>query len=212
MQIAVIGADTKIGQMIVNSAEALKIRTVSIVSSYISLKGDGKLIVKDYQDLNISDFAGCHIVVDAVSFLNITRYSTDLLPLWTELEILKNIDISLLCLGSSAFLYTDRAKKRFVFDESDVVINDEQQKNDRLCVNAYKRLNTCTNVKWSIFSPPLLLDDYSIGTGNYLLSDCVLPVSVNGSSRISVNDFVKATIDILKQGIKTHDVMSVCEI
>lgn len=211
MQIAVIGADTKIGQMIVNSAEALKIRTVSVVSSYISLKGDGKLVVKDYQDLKLSDFDGCHVIVDAVSFLDITRYSTDLLPLWTELEILKNTDISLLCLGSSAFLYTDKSKKRFVFDESDVVINDEQQKVDRLCVNAYKRLSTCSNVKWGIFSPPLFLDDHSIGSGNYMLSDSVLPVNVNGTSRISVNDFVKATIDILKQGIKNHDVMSVCQ-
>lgn len=211
MQIAVIGADSKIGQMIVNNAEALKIRTVSVVSSYISLKGDGKLIVKDYQDLNLNDFAGCHIIVDAVSFLDITRYSSDLLPLWTELEILKNTDISLLCLGSSAFLYTDKSKKRFVFDENDVVINDEQQKVDRLCVNAYKRLSSCSNVKWSIFSPPLLLDEYSIGSGKYVISDSVLPINVNGSSRISVDDFVKATIDILKQGIKSHDVMSVCE-
>lgn len=209
MRIAVIGANTSCGNKIVLKAESQGIKVTSIVNSFSDVVGNGKLIVKDYDDITFEDVKDCHYIVDALSFLEITRFSSDVLPVWHLLEILKNSPVRLLELGSAAFLYTDKSRQKLVVESDSVILDDKQNKTDRLCVNAYKRLSSCLNVDWSVLCPPLLLDEYSYGSGEYEFSDNILPVGLNGDSFISLNDYITACIELLKLNPKKHSCVSV---
>lgn len=88
MKIAVIGADTELGKRIVLKAEEYGISVVCCVENFGSLVGSGKLIIKPYDSITYKDLEDCHYVVDAKSFLEIRKFSTDLLPVWHLLEIL----------------------------------------------------------------------------------------------------------------------------
>ena len=80
MRIAVIGANSSCGKKIVLKAESQGIKVTSIVNSFSDVVGNGKLIVKDYDEVVFDDVKDCHYVVDALSFLEITRFSSDVLP------------------------------------------------------------------------------------------------------------------------------------
>ena len=209
MRIAVIGANSSCGNKIVLKAESQGIKVTSIVDSFSDVVGNGKLIVKNYDDISFDDIRDCHYVVDALSFLEITKFSSDLLPVWHLLEILKDSPVRLLELGSAAFLYTDKSKQKLVVESDSTILDDKQNKTDRLSVNAYKRLCSCSNVDWTVLCPPLLLDEFSYGSGEYEFSDNILPVGINGDSFIALNDFICACIELLKLNPKKHSCVSV---
>ena len=60
MRIAVIGANTSCGNKIVLKAESQGIKVTSIVNSFSDVVGNGKLIVKDYDDITFEDRKDCH--------------------------------------------------------------------------------------------------------------------------------------------------------
>ncbi|MGN0916435.1 MAG: hypothetical protein ACI4NE_08830 [Succinivibrio sp.] len=208
MIVAVLGADTKIGQSLVEKAEREGIKTLSIVSSYTSLSGEGRVLIKSIDDLTVSDFHGCHAVIDPLSFFKIASYSSDFLPLWHMLEVLKDSKISLLTLGSPAILYTDKTRRHFVCHEDGSEI-DGSSRDDLLCLNAFKRLKECINVSWSVLCPPLLTDETGYGSGVYEFSDDILPVGTGGESIITLNDYLSSCIELLKRGLPRHKVVSV---
>ncbi len=209
MKIAVVGANTELGGKLVLKAEKEGINVVNLVSSFDNVKGNGQIVIKDYEDITRDDIADCHYVVDVLSFFNISKFSSELLPLWHLLEILKDSDIRLLELGSSAFLYTDSTRSKLVVDTDSYILDETQNKIDRLCVNAYKRLSLCRNVSWSVLCPPLMLDEFAFGSGEYEFSNDVLPVGLNGDSYISENDFLSACVELLKRIPEKHRCISV---
>lgn len=212
MKIAVIGADGKFGSSIVKKAEAQKIGSVSIVNSFTAVSGNGKLIIKNVNELCANDIDDCHYVIDPVSFMEISRFSSDDLPVWHLLEILKDTSIRLLLLSPGSILYTDKNKNRYVCNEdSDLYLDELERRSSVLCLNAYKRLKLCTNVKWSVLCHPLFLDPISYGSGKFTFSDEVLPVGLNGESSISENDFTSSVIELLKIIPKEHRCTSVSE-
>ncbi len=209
MRIAVIGANSSCGNKIVLKAESQGIKVTSIVDSFNDVVGNGKLIVKKYDEITYDDVKDCHYIVDVLSFINITKFSSDFLPVWHLLEVLKDTPVKLLELGSSAFLYTDKTRQKRVVDSDSTILDDMQNKTDRLCANAYKRLSLCSNVDWSVLCPPLLLDEFSYGSGEYEFSDDILPVGINGDSFIALNDYISACIEYLKLKPKKHSCVAV---
>ena len=195
MKIAVVGANTALGSSIVRKAEESGIGVVSLVTSAINLAGQGRVVIKNFQDLLISDFNDCHCIVDTESFLRIDKYSSDLLPIWHLLELLKGSSIKLLTLGSSSFLYTDKSRRNLVY-ESECLCSESEAISPLLCVNAYNRLKSCDNVNWSVLCPPLLIDKAGYGCGNIEFSNDILPMGVDGDSSISQSDFSLATIEL----------------
>ncbi|MGN0894552.1 MAG: hypothetical protein ACI4ND_06095, partial [Succinivibrio sp.] len=108
--------------------------------------------------------------------------------------------------------YTDKNKNRYVCNEdSDLYLDELERRSSVLCLNAYKRLKLCTNVKWSVLCHPLFLDPISYGSGKFTFSDEVLPVGLNGESSISENDFTSSVIELLKIIPKEHRCTSVSE-
>ena len=210
MRIAVIGANSEIGKKIVLEAEKQGIKVTCFVENFENIAGNGRIVIKSFEDILAQDLTDCHYVIDPLSFFCNERFSSDLLPVWHLLEIMKNTEIKLMLLGLTGFLYTDSSRTKRIYEEAALPLEDDRQaKKERVGLNAYKRLRECGNVKWSILCPPLLLDEFAYGSGNFEIGDSILPVGINGDSFISENDFVKALIDVLKRGPKMHDCMSV---
>lgn len=209
MKIAVLGANSSIGRKIVLNAEEEGISSVCVVDSFSNVPGNGRVFIKPCLDLAFDDIKDCHYVIDTLSFPNISKYSSDDLPLWHLLEILKDTEVRLLELGSCSFLYSDKNRQKFVGAGDSDILDDSELKNEKLCINAYKRLTLCKNVKWSVLCPPLLLDKEGYATGKFEFYDDVLPVGLEGDSSISGSDFSASVIELLKRIPKLHSCTSV---
>lgn len=212
MKIAVLGANRRLGAKIVTDAEAQGIGVISLVQDPLNLQGSGPVVLKDYQDLTAADLAGCHYVVDALSFPEIGSFSTDLLPLWKLVELLRGTSCKLLCAGSCCCLYTDEKRSTLVYTNQ-CLWQDQPRDGDRirLKVNAYQRLKAVRDVDWALLCPPLIVDDknYDKGSGSWEFSGDVLPVGLDGSSRITIGDFAKACVELLKRGFAPGSCLSV---
>lgn len=209
MKIAVLGANNSIGSKIVLKAEEQGIASVCVVDSFSIVPGNGKVLIKPCLELTKDDVKDCHYVIDTISFLSISKFSSDDLPLWHLLEILKDSEVKLLELGSCTFLYSDSTRQRYVGSGDNEILDDSELKHERLCINAYKRLSLCRNVKWSVLCPPLLLDKEGYASGKFEFHDDVLPVGLEGDSFISEADFSSSVIELLKRIPKFHTCTSV---
>lgn len=199
MKIAVLGADTELGRRIVNAAEGAGIQVASVVEHFASSIGSGPLIIKEVHELNINDFSKCHAVIDTLSFPRIEAYGADKLPFWHVCNLIRNSSIKLIAVGSSAFLYTDKKRDTFVRD-MDGIHFDNNEKRHNLAVEAFLKIKKIQDVEWTLLCPPLVLDLKAYGTGKFELGDDILPMSVSGSSYISLCDFCKALVELLKVG------------
>lgn len=208
MRIAVIGAATDAGKMIVSEAEKKGIQVVSVVEDPSVMPGSGPVVIKDFRTLERGDLDGVHAVVDAVSFPGISRYSSDDLPLWHLGSILSGTDSSMLVLGATSCLYSDSSRKSLVLDDCCYTQIDNEQ-TLRLCATAVKRLRAEHTFKWTLLCPPLVLDTVGYATGKFVFGDDVLPMSIDGSSYICLADFAKASVDLLIRGLKPSIVISV---
>ena len=199
MKIAVLGADTELGRRIVNAAEGAGIQVASVVEHFASSIGSGPLIIKEVHELNINDFSKCHAVIDTLSFPRIEAYGADKLPFWHVCNLIRNSSIKLIAVGSSAFLYTDKKRDTFVRDMVGIHF-DNNEKRHNLAVEAFLKIKKIQDVEWTLLCPPLVLDLKAYGTGKFELGDDILPMSVSGSSYISLCDFCKALVELLKVG------------
>lgn len=210
MKIAVVGANRSLGAKIVTDAEAQGIGVISVVQDPLNLQGSGPVVLKRYEDLTTADLAGCHYVVDAVSFPEIGAFSTDLLPLWKLVELLRGSSCKLLCAGSCSCLYTDEKRRTLVFT-SQCLWQDQHKDSERirLKVNAYQRLKEVRGVQWALLCPPLILDAEGYAAGTWEFSGDVLPVGLDGSSYITLGDFARACVELLKRGFDAGSCLSV---
>ena len=199
MKIAVLGADTELGKRMVNAAEAAGIQVVAVVENFTSSIGSGPLIIKEACELNLNDFSKCHAVIDTLSFPRIESYGTENLPFWHVCNLIKNSSIKLIAVGSSAFLYTDKKRDTFVRDMDGIHFDNNENKHN-LAVEAFLRIKKIEDVDWTLLCPPLVLDLKAYGTGRFELGNDILPMDIKGSSYISLCDFCKALVELLKVG------------
>lgn len=208
MKIAVLGAARVPGLGLVEAAEARGIHVLSAVEDPSYLPGDGPIVIKPYAELELADIADCHVVVDAVSFPHITQYSSDLLPLWHLLEILRGKNVPLLAVGSAACLYTGEDRMEGML-ESSCLCNDAHDASFRLSSEACKRLRAETQVPWTLLCPPLIFDPDGYKSGRIEFFADVLPMGVDGSSYISGPDLALAAVELLMRGLKPQEIVGV---
>lgn len=208
MKIAVIGANSTLGRKVVNKAEARGIAVVGMVRTAERLVGDGPLVLKPYHELTNDDLAGCHAVVDTVSFPHVDRYAGDDLPLWHLLTLCAGGERRLLAVGSCAFLYVDGSRRRRVADDEGVAAALSAPIL-RQCARIYDRLRTVGDVHWGVLCPPLVVDRRGYGSGRYEFGDDLLPMGADGSSAITLVDLADATVETLLRGVPRRRCISV---
>ena len=203
MKIAVLGADTQIGKRIVLAAEDAGINVTSIVENFSESTGNGPLIIKNVKDLTAADLSKCHAVIDTLSFPCIESYSLDNLPFWHLHKLLANSLIKVIGVGSSACLYTDKKRNTFVKDMDGIHFDDCEHKHN-LAVEAFLRIKEVKDLSWTLLCPPLVMDVKAYGSGRFVLSNDILPMDISGSSFISLSDFCKSLVELLKVGGHNH--------
>jgi putative NADH-flavin reductase len=207
MRIAVIGAAGEPGRRIVAEAEKKGISVTSVVSDPSVMPGNGPVIIKDFRELEGQDLEGMHAVVDAESFPRICRYSSDELPLWRIGGLLKGTGAGVLAVGLTSCLYADSSRTAMVTDGC-CMTQDGREQALRLCATASRRLRSERSFNWTMLCPPLILDEDAPATGSFVFGDDVLPMGLDGSSRISGPDFARACVELLLRGLKPFSIVS----
>ncbi len=208
MRIAVVGAAGEPGMRIVAEAEKKGISVTSVVSDPSVMPGSGPVIIKDFRDLEKADLEGMHAVVDAESFPRIGRYSSDDLPLWRIGALAGESGTGVLVVGSTSSLYSDLSRTAMVTDDCCMTQGGHEQAL-RLCATASRRLRSERSFNWTLLCPPLILDPDAPATGRFTFGDDVLPMGVDGSSRISGADFARACVELLLRGLRSFSTVSV---
>lgn len=197
MKVAVVCANGKAGQLIVQEAMERGLDVTAIV------RGENKTVakkalVKDLFDLTAQDLAEFDVVVDALGAWTpetLPQHSTSLKYLC---DLLSGTKIRLLVVGGAGSLYVNAEHTAQVMDGADF---PEMFKT--LASNmgkALEELRDRTDVQWTYISPAgdFLAD--GARTGAYLLGGEELMLNSKGQSVISYADYAIAMLDEVMQG------------
>ena len=197
MKVAVVCANGKAGQLIVQEAVERGLDVTAIV------RGENKTVakkalVKDLFDLTAQDLAEFDVVVDAFGAWTpetLPQHSTSLKYLC---DLLSGTKIRLLVVGGAGSLYVNAEHTAQVMDGADF---PEMFKT--LASNmgkALEELRDRTDVQWTYISPAgdFLAD--GARTGAYLLGGEELMLNSKGQSVISYADYAIAMLDEVMQG------------
>lgn len=208
MKVAVIGADSEVGKIIVKSCECRGIQTVCMVEELSSLPGEGPVVIKAFADLKIEDFAQVNTVIDPLSFFYCSNLEFEHVPLLHLLKILEGTKINILALGSASLLYSESSRQKRVCEEPFFQEQDDF-KVSKAQLELLKIISQKYIVPWTMLCPPLICEDVAHKSGHYEFSDDVLPMGADGSSVISNYDLADAVAELLKRGLKPFSLISV---
>ncbi len=211
MKVAVIGASTEWGSIIVKSLECRGISTVLCVDELTHLPGEGRVVIKPYEELLLEDIRDVYAIVDAISFKSLDSVGLDAIPLWHVLKLISGQNIRCLALGAVGCLYEDDRRLCYIADDQDLCFEDHK-KYGELCKKALLRLKDSSDVAWTLLCPPLICEDATHRSGHYEFANDVLPIGMDGSSVINQYDFCDAAAEIIKQGLPVRQVISVRQI
>ncbi len=211
MKVAVIGASTEWGSIIVKALECRGISTVLCVEELTHLPGEGRVVIKPYAELKLDDIHDVHAIVDAVSFKLLGSRDFESLPLWHVLNEIKGAQIKCLVLGAVDCLYEDDRRLCYIADDQKLCF-EEHGALGALCKKALLKLKDFADVAWTLLCPPLICEDATHRSGHYEFSNDVLPIGMDGSSVINQYDFCDAAAEIIKQGLPIRQVISVRQI
>lgn len=197
MKVAVVCANGKAGQLIVQEAMERGLDVTAIV------RGENKTVakkalVKDLFDLTAQDLAEFDVVVDALGAWTpetLPQHSTSLKYLC---DLLSGTKIRLLVVGGAGSLYVNEEHTAQVMDGADF---PEMFKT--LASNmgkALEELRDRTDVQWTYISPAGDFQADGARTGAYLLGGEELMLNSKGQSVISYADYAIAMLDEVMQG------------
>lgn len=197
MKVAVVCANGKAGQLIVQEAMERGLDVTAIV------RGENKTVakkalVKDLFDLTAQDLAEFDVVVDALGAWTpetLPQHSTSLKYLC---DLLSGTKIRLLVVGGAGSLYVNAEHTAQVMDGADF---PEMFKT--LASNmgkALEELRDRTDVQWTYISPAGDFQADGARTGAYLLGGEELMLNSKGQSVISYADYAIAMLDEVMQG------------
>ena len=197
MKVAVVCANGKAGQLIVQEAVERGLDVTAIV------RGENKTVakkalVKDLFDLTAQDLAEFDVVVDALGAWTpetLPQHSTSLKYLC---DLLSGTKIRLLVVGGAGSLYVNAEHTAQVMDGADF---PEMFKT--LASNmgkALEELRDRTDVQWTYISPAGDFQADGARTGAYLLGGEELMLNSKGQSVISYADYAIAMLDEVMQG------------
>lgn len=197
MKAAVLGANTDLGRRTVLRAEEAGINVTSIVSTPADLAGNGPIIIKEPSELEVRELSRFHVFIDALSFPQVGSFKEGAEPVAELHQKLEDAGTIYLGVGDCSLLYTDESRTQQVA-ASDLLQAMGGSSDPRRCLELYQRMLSWPELRWILFCPPLLLDPHAYGRGRFELTGNVLPIGLDGSSRIALSDFVSALIELLK--------------
>lgn len=193
MKIAVVGANGRVGNLVVNEALNKGYEVVAIFNGE-NKHGYKNVINKNALDLNINDLKGVDAVVDAVG-----EWTPESIPSITNVmtylaDILSNTNIRLFVVGGAGSLFVNKEHTLTVdmgpeFPDSWKPLSNAHGK-------GLKYLRDSKNLNWTYISPACNFDAEG-GLTDYKIAGEELELNSKGESIISYKTYAKALVDII---------------
>lgn len=193
MKIAVVGANGRVGNLVVNEALNKGYEVVAIFNGE-NKYGYKNVINKNALDLNINDLKGVDAVVDAVG-----EWTPESIPSITNVmtylaDILSNTNIRLFVVGGAGSLFVNKEHTLTVdmgpeFPDSWKPLSNAHGK-------GLKYLRDSKNLNWTYISPACNFDAEG-GLTDYKIAGEELELNSKGESIISYETYAKALVDII---------------
>ena len=208
MKIAVVAANGKAGQLIVEEAVKRGHDVTAIVRSKNKTQAQ-HLLKKALFNLTKEDLAGYDVVVTAFG-----AWTPETLPLHSKSiehfnDLLAGTSTRFLVVGGAGSLYVDKEKKVRLVDTAEFPAEYKPLASAQ--ADELDLLRTKKNLNWTFVSPAAEFIPDGARTGEYILAGDFFTVNEAGESKISYADYAIAFVDEIESGKYIQERISVLE-
>ncbi|SFL47385.1 NAD(P)-dependent oxidoreductase [Salibacterium qingdaonense] len=200
MNIGIIGATGKSGDLILKEAQQRGHDVTAIIRSRSKLEHDVPVIEKDLFNLTQEDLSGFDVVVNAFGTTpDQGQPHIDAADVLTN--ALQGTSTRLFVVGGAASLYVDEGKTTQVIDTPD--FPDAIKPMAGGMAEALSKLQNAQHLNWTFLSPAVEFDAEGARTGTYQVGKDHMITNSEGNSYISYADYAIAVLDELEN--KEHE-------
>ncbi|HBJ54765.1 NAD(P)-dependent oxidoreductase [Streptococcus anginosus] len=206
MKIAVVAANGKAGQLIVEEAVKRGHDVTAIVRSENKTQAQ-HLLKKDLFDLTKEDLVGYDVVATAFG-----AWTAETLPLHSKSiehfnDLLAGTNTRFLVVGGAGSLYVDKEKKVRLVDTAEFPAEYKPLASAQ--ADELDLLRTKKDLNWTFVSPAAEFIPDGAHTGEYILAGDFFTVNEAGESKISYADYAIAFVDEIEFGKHIQERISV---
>lgn len=206
MKIAVVAANGKAGQLIVEEAVKRGHDVTAIVRSENKTQAQ-HLLKKDLFDLTKEDLVGYDVVATAFG-----AWIAETLPLHNKSiehfnDLLAGTNTRFLVVGGAGSLYVDKEKKVRLVDTAEFPAEYKPLASAQ--ADELDLLRTKKDLNWTFVSPAAEFIPDGAHTGEYILAGDFFTVNEAGESKISYADYAIAFVDEIESGKHIQERISV---
>ena len=206
MKIAVVAANGKAGQLIVEEAVKRGHDVTAIVRSKNKTQAQ-HLLKKDLFDLTKEDLVGYDVVATAFG-----AWIAETLPLHSKSiehfnDLLAGTSTRFLVVGGAGSLYVDKEKKVRLVDTAEFPADYKPLSSAQ--ADELDLLRTKKDLNWTFVSPAAEFIPDGAHTGEYILAGDFFTVNEAGESKISYADYAIAFVDEIESGKHIQERISV---
>ena len=206
MKIAVVAANGKAGQLIVEEAVKRGHDVTAIVRSENKTQAQ-HLLKKALFDLTKEDLAGYDVVATAFG-----AWTPETLPLHSKSiehfnDLLAGTNTRFLVVGGAGSLYVDKEKKVRLVDTAEFPAEYKPLASAQ--ADELDLLRTKKDLNWTFVSPAAEFIPDGARTGEYILAGDFFTVNEAGESKISYADYAIAFVDEIESGKHIQERISV---
>ncbi len=206
MKIAVVAANGKAGQLIVEEAVKRGHDVTAIVRSKNKTQAQ-HLLKKALFDLTKEDLAGYDVVATAFG-----AWTPETLPLHSKSiehfnDLLAGTNTRFLVVGGAGSLYVDKEKKVRLVDTAEFPAEYKPLASAQ--ADELDLLRTKKDLNWTFVSPAAEFIPDGARTGEYILAGDFFTVNEAGESKISYADYAIAFVDEIESGKYIQERISV---
>ncbi len=191
MNILVIGANGRVGSLIVKEALSRGLQVTGLVrKNNLQIEN---YIEKDALDLTSEDLKNFDVVVDAVGGWNKQTIPNITNAMIHLANIMQNLNTRLIVVGGAGSLFVN--KERTITVDMGKDFPDSWKPLSSAHGKGLEYLRKTNNLNWTYISPACNFVSDGIKTNNYTLGGEELILNANGESEISYADYALALVD-----------------
>lgn len=192
MKIAIIGANGRVGQLIINEALEKHLDVVAVVRNENKTVSK-EVIIKDLFDLNKEDIKDVDVLVNCFGTKDESKFDDFKNSIVHLSNLIENTDKRLIVVGGAGSLYLDETFSKQLFQNDD--FPDFVRPTAEAAAKALAYLRDRNNVLWTYISPTITFDHKGNKLGTYKVAGEVLTFNDKGESYISYADYALALVD-----------------
>ena len=191
MNILVIGANGRVGSLVVKEALSRGLQVTGLVrKNNLQIEN---YIEKDALDLTSEDLKTFDVVVDAVGGWNKQTIPNITNAMIHLANIMQNLNTRLIVVGGAGSLFVN--KERTITVDMGKDFPDSWKPLSSAHGKGLEYLRKTNNLNWTYISPACNFVSDGIKTNNYTLGGEELILNANGESEISYADYALALVD-----------------